>query len=120
MQMTNQRLGQIGEDIAANFLSECGFAILDRNWRCKRGEIDIVARDGNVLVFCEVKTRRSLSHGHPSEAVTYRKIESFRSGALDWLANHKIRSSGMRFDVVSIVYCADGTSTISHTRGIDG
>lgn len=118
--MTNQQLGQVGEDIAANFLSECGFAILDRNWRSKRGEIDIVARDGGTLVFCEVKTRRSLAHGFPSEAVTKRKLESFRSSALDWLANHKIRSSGMRFDVISILYCADGTSTINHARGIDG
>lgn len=118
MQLSNRELGQIGEDLAANFLQGSGYVILDRNFRANRVELDIVARDKNTLVFCEVKTRRSASHGYPAEAITALKLDHIRSAALGWMAAHRMRYSGIRFDAVSVMYCADGTSQISHIRGI--
>ena len=118
MALTNIEIGQAGEDFATGFLQECGFVILARNWRTKRGELDIIARDGETLVFCEVKTRRSTKHGLPIEAITNRKIEHLRTAALEWLGENRLRFSGIRFDVVSIILSPDGSRTISHTRGI--
>lgn len=118
MQLTNRELGQIGEDLAANFLQGIGFVILDRNFRANRVELDIIARDKNTLVFCEVKTRRSMSHGYPAEAITALKLEHIRSAALGWMASHRMRFSGIRFDAVSVIYGSDGTSQITHLKGI--
>ena len=67
-------LGRYGEDVAARHLIEQGIVVLERNWRCDAGEIDIVGRDGQVLVICEVKTRRGTGYGTPIEAVTPRKL----------------------------------------------
>jgi len=119
MQMTNQALGALGEDIAADFLRQSGFVILDRNWRAHRVELDIVARDGRTLVFCEVKTRRSISHGLPVEAITALKREHLRTAASAWLGSHKLRTNGIRFDAIGIVYSTDGLHTISHIRGVE-
>ena len=71
-------LGRYGEDVAARHLAEAGLVVLERNWRCREGEIDIVARDGDVLVVCEVKTRRDTAYGSPLEAVTPRKAARLR------------------------------------------
>jgi len=119
MRLSNQQLGRIGEDLATKYLSDSGFVILDRNYRSHRVELDIVARDKNTLVFCEVKTRRTLKQGLPIEAITPAKMEHLRSAALRWLGAHRIRTSGMRFDAIGILYEADGTHTISHIRGVD-
>lgn len=73
-----QELGRYGEDVAVRHLHDQGLVILERNWRCRAGEIDIVARHGDVLVFCEVKTRRSDRFGSPVEAVTPRKLARMR------------------------------------------
>lgn len=118
MQLTNRELGQIGEDLAADFLQSLNYAILDRNFRANRVELDIVARDKNTLVFCEVKTRRSTSHGYPAEAITALKLDHIRSAALGWMAAHRMRYSGIRFDAVSVIYGSDGSSQISHLKGI--
>ena len=66
---TTIQLGALGERIAAAYLTDAGLRVLDRNWRCREGELDIVAREGDALVFCEVKTRRGIGFGHPVEAV---------------------------------------------------
>ena len=63
-------LGSYGERVAVRALTDAGFSVLDRNWRCRDGELDVVARDGDALVFCEVKTRTGTGFGHPAEAVT--------------------------------------------------
>jgi putative endonuclease len=118
MQLTNVEIGNVGEDLATGFLQECGFVILARNWRTRRGELDIIARDGDTLVFCEVKTRRSTKHGLPIEAVTTRKLEHMKQAAVEWLGDNRIRFSGIRFDVVSIFLGVDGTKTVTHTRGV--
>ncbi|MBA3250945.1 MAG: YraN family protein, partial [Geodermatophilaceae bacterium] len=71
-------LGRYGEQIAARHLQESGLTILDRNWRCSEGELDIVATDGAVLVVCEVKTRSTVAFGDPCEAVNWRKARRIR------------------------------------------
>jgi len=119
MRLSNQQLGQMGEDLAATYLRSSGFVILDRNFRSHRVELDIVARDKNTLVFCEVKTRRTINQGLPIEAITPTKMEHLRSAALGWLGSHRIRTSGIRFDAIGILYASDGTHTISHIRGVD-
>lgn len=101
---TKDAVGRYGEQIAAERLANAGLKILDRNWRCAAGEIDIVALDGAALVFVEVKTRSSLAFGDPAEAVSRTKAERLRRLALHWLADHPDRHSAeLRFDVVSVL-----------------
>ncbi|HYX97629.1 MAG TPA: YraN family protein, partial [Geodermatophilus sp.] len=76
---TTSDLGARGERIAAAHLTDSGLRVLDRNWRCREGELDIVARDGDTLVFCEVKTRRAVGFGHPVEAVGHAKQRRLRT-----------------------------------------
>jgi putative endonuclease len=111
-------LGRYGEEVAARHLETDGFVVLDRNWRCDLGELDIVARDGGVLVVCEVKTRRSTSHGSPFEAVTERKLHRVERLGLRWMAERGIRPSTMRVDVVSVLRPASGPTVIEHVRGL--
>ncbi|MDQ3784287.1 MAG: YraN family protein [Actinomycetota bacterium] len=99
---TRRVLGESGEDLAAALYRRQGFAIVDRNYRCRIGELDIVARKGSLLVFCEVKTRSSDRWGDPSEAVGAVKQGRLRRLAGHWLATHRARHSEIRFDVVSI------------------
>ena len=81
-----------------------GYAIVDRNWRCREGELDLVVRRGRLLVFCEVKTRTSTAFGAPIEAVTVLKQQRLRTLARRWLAAHHGRApSGIRFDVASVL-----------------
>lgn len=119
MQLTNIELGKIGENLATGYLQSCGYVILGRNWRSERVELDIIARDKNTLVFCEVKTRRSVSHGYPSEAITALKLEHIRTAALHWLTHNRNRYSGVRFDLVSVLYGYDENSKITHIKGLD-
>ncbi len=100
-------LGVYGEDLAALWYQERGFEVLDRNWRCPQGEIDIVARKDDVLVFSEVKTRTSNSFGEPFEAVGPAKQRRLRRLAGAWLralpaGAGRRRSFAVRFDVVSV------------------
>ncbi|MGI6658087.1 MAG: YraN family protein [Dethiobacteraceae bacterium] len=95
-------LGRKGEALAAAYLSERGYQILEVNWRCTRGELDLVARDGKVLVFIEVKTRRSQRHGTAAEAVDARKQEKIRSLALNYIHQTGKTAAAYRFDVVTV------------------
>ena len=119
MHLTNSELGKIGEDIATVFLEDLGYEILDRNWRFQRVELDLVARINSTLVFCEVKTRRSTSHGIPSDAITPLKLQHIRTAALHWLSNHQSKHQGIRFDAISVIYCHGDRTTISHLIGIE-
>ncbi|CAN5543224.1 YraN family protein [soil metagenome] len=110
-------LGRYGEAIAARCLREAGFEILDRNWRCARGEIDIVALDRDVLVICEVKTRSSAWFGDPAEAVGFVKAQRLRLLGVQWLAEHAGSWASVRFDVVSILARAEGPAQVRHLRG---
>jgi putative endonuclease len=117
--LKNSELGKIGEDIATIYLQDMGYEILGRNWRFKRVELDIIAQKGSTLVFCEVKTRRSNSHGIPSDAITPIKLQHIRTAALHWLSNHQSRHQGIRFDAISVIYCLGHPATIDHIKGIE-
>lgn len=111
-------LGRYGEELAARHLVADGFVLLERNWRCDEGEIDIVARDGDVLVVCEVKTRSSLSHGSPFEAVTERKLHRVQRLGMRWVRERGIRPASLRVDVVSVLRPRSGRTVIEHVRGL--
>lgn len=110
-------IGRYGEQVAASYLERAGFALLDRNWRCAEGEIDLVARDGDVLVFCEVKTRSGVGFGDPAEAVVAAKTERLRRLALRWMASHGVLGRELRFDVVSVLRQPRGAARVRHLKG---
>jgi putative endonuclease len=103
-------LGQRGEELAADRLQAEGYLIVARNWRCSRGEIDIIAKDGETLVFLEVKTRRSGRYGTPAEAVDTRKQEKVRQLARTFMYEERKTAPQYRFDVVTVD--GDGNVTI--------
>lgn len=116
-----QALGAYGERAAAEFLAGQGWQILDRNWRRREGELDIVARDGDCLVVCEVKTRRSLRYGSPLEAVTWRKAARLRRLAGWWLQEHSELTGAtrtVRVDVIGVVLPYGGPPRIEHLVGV--
>lgn len=113
-----QALGRFGEDTAARFLESLGMAVLDRNWRCRFGELDIIARSGEALVIVEVKTRAALTCGPPVEAVTPRKIRRLRQCALAWLDAHQFHAPVLRFDVIGVTCRTAGAPMIDHIPGI--
>lgn len=113
-----QAIGKYGEEVAARFLTAQGMTVLDRNWRCDAGEIDIVARDGNTLVVCEVKTRSSLAYGSPLEAVDRAKAGRQHRLAARWLAASGLRVPAIRIDVVAVLRGARGAATVDHRRGV--
>jgi putative endonuclease len=99
-----RRLGADGEAVTARWYIERGYTVLDRNWRCRDGELDIVARDGDALVFCEVKTRSSDRYGTPFEAVGPAKQLRLRRLAARWLRESApFRPEQVRFDVAGVV-----------------
>lgn len=111
-------LGRWGEDIAASALTAQGMAILARNVRCRTGELDIIARDGDTLVVCEVKTRRHLRQGDPIESITPRKLRTMRSVLLHWMAEEAIYAPCIRFDGFGITVLPDGRPVVRHVRGL--
>jgi putative endonuclease len=111
-----QAVGRVGEELAAARLEGTGLRILDRNWRCAEGEIDIVADDGGTLVVCEVKTRSGPAFGDPAEAVDRAKAARLRRLALRWMAAHGTGWRDLRFDVVTVVRGPDGV-VVRHLRG---
>ncbi len=111
---SNQSVGAVGEELATAFLQRAGYRIVERNFRCKGGEADIVARHGKTLVFVEVKTRRSLTYGPPQLAVTSFKQRQISKAALTWLAKNRQQDAPARFDVIAIMLLADGTHRIEH------
>lgn len=110
-------LGRYGEEVAATHLQEVGLRVIDRNWRCADGEIDIVAVDGDAVVFCEVKTRSSLRYGVPAEAVIGAKAMRLRRLAARWLAEHDGGWQEVRFDVVSVLSQQRGAAQVQHLVG---
>jgi putative endonuclease len=111
-------LGEYGERLAERYLTEHGMAVVDRNWRCARGELDLVVRDGDCLVFCEVKTRRTVRFGSPVEAVHPRKAARLRRLASAWLQEHRERPARIRIDVIGILRPVEGKAVVRHVRGV--
>lgn len=110
--------GRHGEQLATDHLEARGYRILDRNWRCSQGELDLVAEDDGTLVFVEVKTRSGIGFGDPAEAVTPRKLARIGRLAGAWCAEHRPRSRRMRVDVVGIVVRPGGEVRLQHLRGV--
>lgn len=114
----NAALGAYGERVAARHLVERGMVLLDRNWRCDEGELDLVLRDGETLVACEVKTRTSLEHGSPHEAVTDDKLGRLQRLAWRWADAHGIQPEQTRVDLVAVLQPGKGRALVEHVRGI--
>jgi putative endonuclease len=108
--------------VAARHLEQAGMELLDRNWRGAGGELDLLARDGDVLVAVEVKTRRGTAFGHPAEAVTPAKLERVRRLTGQWLAeqagSRDRRFAGVRVDVVAVVLPRSGPAQVEHLVGV--
>ncbi|HEX9517532.1 MAG TPA: YraN family protein [Streptosporangiaceae bacterium] len=111
-------LGRQGEQLAAEYLQKAGFRILDRNYRCADGEIDIVAADRRKLVACEVKTRSGVRYGTPVEAVTRPKLRRLRRLAVHWAGTHGLIFDELRVDIVGVLRSPSGDFTIEHLRGV--
>jgi putative endonuclease len=115
---SRQALGAYGEDVAARHLTEAGMVLLDRNWRCPEGEIDLVLRDGPVLVVCEVKTRTSYLCGTPHEAITEAKLDRLRRLGQAWMREHGVRADETRVDLVAVLRPPKGPADVDLVRGI--
>jgi putative endonuclease len=113
----SDELGRRGEDLAAEYLADTGLVLLSRNWRCRDGEVDIVATDGERLVICEVKTRSGTGYGEPSEGVTPAKAARIRRVAAAWLRTYRVGWAEVRFDIVAVLCPPEGPVTVEHLRG---
>lgn len=114
----NSTLGKYGESVAARRLTSLGMTVIDRNWRGPSGEIDLVLRDGETLVICEVKTRTSADRGHPLEAVTVTKARRLRRLAAEWIEAHRVRPADVRIDVVGVLQPGHGAAQVEHLKGV--
>ncbi|MFH1194185.1 MAG: YraN family protein [bacterium] len=114
MKNSKPDFGKIGEDIACKFLSDKGFKIIQRNYRFERGEIDIIAEDGDVLVFVEVKTRTNLEYGPPEYAITKSKQKQIKKIAEAYLWEKEIKDRDCRIDVVAIILRKNNKHNINH------
>jgi putative endonuclease len=119
---SKQQLGVRGEDLACAELERQGMQVLERNWRCGLGEIDIVAADagasGLTLVFCEVKCRSGLGFGHPLEAITYAKMRTLRQLAAVWMREHRMNASSIRLDAVGVVLAPGQEPSLTHVKAV--
>ena len=111
-------LGRRGEQVAAEYLQQAGMRILDRNWRCAAGELDIVAAERRTLVACEVKTRSGTWYGSPLEAVSRAKQMRLRKLAIAWVVAHGVLFDEVRVDVIGLLADRSGSMTIEHVRGV--
>jgi putative endonuclease len=110
-------LGKRGEDRAVRYLEERGYRLIDRNWRCSQGEIDIIVQRGDETVFVEVKTRTSVAFGHPFEAITPAKLARLKRLAAAWCAQSDRRTPRVRIDAVAVVG-ADEDAVVEHLSGV--
>lgn len=101
--LSKNEVGKIGEKLACDFLIKNGYIILERNFRTRHGEIDIIAKDSDFMAFVEVKTRRSIKFGYPREAVDYYKQTKIKNIALVYLSRKKFKNLNLRFDVVDVI-----------------
>lgn len=112
----DKNLGIKGEDAAVAFLERIGMPIVERNWSCKHGEVDAIARDGEALVFIEVKTRNGVEKGTPEDAVTPAKQKRYAKIAKAYLATLADADVEVRFDVVTILVLSEDRALLRHHR----
>jgi putative endonuclease len=117
MKNNNYKLGKYGEKIAENYLIENKYKILQRNFYCRQGEIDIIAEYKNYIVFIEVKTRKTLKYGTPAEAVTHIKKKHIIETSRYYLYKNKIQNRMVRFDVIEI-FIKNGKVYLNHIKQI--
>ena len=119
---SKQQIGSRGEDLACAELERQGMQVLERNWRCRIGEIDIVAAEagptGLTLVFCEVKCRSGLGFGHPLEAITFTKMRTLRQLAALWMRQHRSKASTIRLDAIGVVMVPGQEPSLTHVRAV--
>jgi len=113
----HNELGKWGEDLAADYLQRKGYTIIERDWKSGRRDLDIVAKNGNVIVFVEVKTRRNSLYGQPEEAVDYRKLQSLQQAINHYIKFRHIRQE-VRFDIISIVGTIGAEPDIQHIQDV--
>lgn len=111
-------LGDFGERLAERELERRGLKVLDRNWRCGQGEIDIVARDGAVLVVCEVKTRTSDRYGAAVQAITHGKAERLRRLGYAWATSQAVAFERLRVDVVAVLLAPRAPAVLTYYPGL--
>ncbi|TQL69377.1 putative endonuclease [Nocardioides albertanoniae] len=111
-------LGNYGESVAERYLVEAGMTVLDRNWRCGQGEIDLILRDADTFVVCEVKTRSHDGCGTPHEAVDTTTLDRLKRLAMAWLDEHDVRAPGIRVDLVAVMQSPRGAALVEHVRGL--
>lgn len=111
-------MGGYGEAQAAAYLTARGMVLLDRNWRCELGEVDLVLRDGGVLVVCEVKTRADARFGSPVEAVGPAKLARLRRLAARWVREHAVAAADVRIDVLGVRLDRTGDARFHHVVGV--
>lgn len=114
MKQNNCMMGREGENIAADYLTQKNFRIIERNYRCRMGEVDIIGIFLKELVFIEVKTRSNISFGYPYEAVDNRKILKIRRVAQHFIFERKLYDLDVRFDIISIILNKDDRPKIEH------
>lgn len=113
----HNELGKWGEDLAADYLQRKGYTIIERDWKSGRRDLDIVAKNGNVIVFVEVKTRRNSLYGQPEEAVDYRKLQSLQQAINHYIKFRHIRQE-VRFDIISVVGTIGSEPDIQHIQDV--
>ena len=115
--MQNKKLGNLGEEIAVNYLKEQGLKILETNFYCRQGEIDIIAKEKDEIVFVEVKTRTSKTFGNPVDAITSVKKLHIYKTARYYLYKYHLKNVGIRFDVVEVLL-EEGNFKVNHIKQI--
>ena len=115
---TTPDLGRKGENLAARYLTNHGLTLLSRNWRCRDGELDVIATDGDTPVVCEVKTRSTDDYGEPIEYVTPVKIQRIKRATREWLRRYRRGwPDVVRFDILAILWPPEGDPEVRHVRG---
>ena len=113
------KLGENGEQFAADYLTKIGYQIMSRNWRVREGELDIVARDQNgLIIFVEVKTRTSIAFGDPLESIDRKKLFRIQKLALAWLATNLRLGNPYRIDSAGVIISRSGEITLDYRKGI--
>ena len=113
----HNELGRWGEDLATEYLQQHGYRIIERDWKSGRRDIDIIATDGNQVVFVEVKTRRNRLYGDPEEAVDYRKLQNLRLAINHYIKYRRINNE-VRFDIITVVGTIGQQPEIDHIKDV--